>query len=239
MKVILCGYNWIGCKALTELLDQGYEVYVYTHENPYYVNSLIDLCEKLNVGYTTNKISKSNIPFIPDIICSIYYRYIIDKEIIDIVKGKIFNLHPSLLPKYKGCSSITWALINGENKTGFTFHYIDQGIDTGNIILQKEINIEDWDTQIDLYHRVMYEASKYFLEVLQMVIKGFVGYTQDLTSGNYYKRGCPYNGEIDPKWSLDKIERFIRAMYYPPLPFAKYGNDYVKTLSEYKKLINK
>ena len=70
-------------------------------------------------------------------ICSIYYRYIIEEEIINCVNGKIFNLHPSLLPNYKGCSSLTWAMINGEAEVGYSYHYIDVTLDTGNVILQK------------------------------------------------------------------------------------------------------
>ena len=86
----------------------------------------------------------------------------IKQDVIDIVNGKIFNLHPALLPKYRGCSSVTWAMINGEKECGFTYHYIDKGCDTGKIILQKAIKIEDFDTQLTLYNRVMFESMDYF-----------------------------------------------------------------------------
>lgn len=232
MKVILCGYNWIGCKALSLLLEKGYEVFVYTHENPSYVNSLLELCEKYDVNFSTKKIKLKNLPFTPDMICSIYYRYIISENVIDAVKGKIFNLHPSLLPDYKGCSSLTWALINGEKEVGFSYHYINKGIDTGNIILQKKIKVEDWDTQINLYQRAMFEASKYFIEVFDKVNNGYAGEEQQ-AGGEYYKRGCPHDGKIDPSWEPNKIERFIRAMTYPPLPYAKLNDKEIKTMEEY------
>lgn len=234
MRVILCGYNWVGCKSLKTLIEKGHEVFVYTHENPSHVNSLIELCEKLKVRYSTERISSSIIPFKPDIICSIYYRYIIPNDLIEIVQGKIFNLHPSLLPDYRGCSSLTWAMINGEKKVGFTYHYIDQNIDTGRIILQKELEIEDWDTQVTLYHRTMFEAGKDFYTAFQMVQNEFPGHIQRST-GNYYKRGCPFNGEINPEWDQSRIERFIRAMNYPPLTPAKLGGKEIKTFSEYVK----
>lgn len=237
MKVILCGYNWIGCKALSLLLEKGHEVFVYTHENPPHVNSLLELCKKYNVKFSTKKIKFENLPFTPDIICSIYYRYIISEEVIDAAKGKIFNLHPSLLPDYKGCSSLTWALINGEKSVGFTYHYINKGIDTGNIILQKKLKIEDWDRQADLYQRAMFEAAKYFEEVFEKVVNNFSGEKQ-LAEGRYYKRGCPFNGEIDENWETEKIERFIRAMNYPPLPYATLKGREIKTMAEYLDLKN-
>jgi len=237
MKVILCGYNWIGCAVLNYLLELNYEIFVFTHDNPPYVNSLKELCIKKKIPYSLKKINKENLPFTPNIICSIYYRYFISNDIINIVKGKIFNLHPSLLPYYKGCSSITWAMINGEEKTGFTYHYITENIDGGNIILQKEILIEDWDTQITLYHRVMFEAFKFFDKAFNKVVNNYKGRKQ-IDFNNYYKRGCPKNGQIDLTWSDEKIERFIRAMVYPPMPYAKIGNVEIKSYSEYIKYKN-
>lgn len=232
MKIIICGYHWIGCKAISEVLALGHELFVYTHENPPHVNSVVDFCTLQGIPYSTKKIEIDNLPFKPDVICSIYYRYIIDAQVIDMVQGKIFNLHPSLLPEYKGCSSITWALINGETEIGYTYHYIEEKVDTGNILLQHRLKIEDWDTQLTLYNRVMFEAAQYFNLVLEKVNNCDKGEPQSL-GGDYYKRGCPFNGEIDPSWHLDKIERFIRAMNYPPLPYALVDNTEIKSLTDY------
>lgn len=239
MKVILCGYNWTGCKAFEILLEQGHEVFVYTHENPPHVPSLIDLCKKRNVPYSLEKITSKNLPFVPDVISSTYYRYIISRQVIEAVNGKIFNLHPSLLPKYRGCSSLTWALINGEKEAGFTFHYIDPGVDTGNVLVQKPITIEAFDTQETLYTRAMYTAMQSYEDVLQKVVNGDSGQVQPTLKNpeeHYYKRGCPHNGEIDDSWDEEYIERFIRAMTYPPLPYASYKGKEVKNMEEYKAL---
>ncbi len=238
MRVILCGYHWAGCKSLKLLLNERHEIFVYTHDSPYYIPSLKNMCINNNIGYTTANISDSKLPFIPDVICSIYYRNIIKKNIIDICNGRIFNLHPSLLPKYRGCSSLTWAMINGEKEAGFTYHYIDESCDTGNILLQKQIAIEEWDTQETLYNRVQFMALDYFNEVLGMVVSGIQGSPQTGES-SYYKRGCPFNGEIDSSWDNSYIERFIRAMIYPPYPPAKYKKENVVSLLDYSKLTKK
>ena len=135
MKVILCGYHWTGCKALELLIEDGHEVFVYTHKTENQIADLEGLCIKKQIAYTLDRIKVENLPFVPDIICSIYYRYITDSNVISSVNGKIFNLYPALLPSYRGCSSLTWAMINGEKECGFTFHYIDAGCDTGKVII--------------------------------------------------------------------------------------------------------
>lgn len=234
MKIILCGYHWTGCKALELLLEEGHEVYVYTHETENYIADLEGLCIKKNVKYSLEKIKVDNLPFIPDMICSIYYRWLIKQDVIDVVHGKIFNLHPALLPKYRGCSSLTWAMINGEEECGFTFHYIDAGCDTGNIILQKSIKIEDFDTQLTLYNRVMFESMNYFLEVVHLVERGYEGKTQEGIATKY-NRGCPMEGKITDQMNDKMKERFVRAMCYPPYPAAQYNNQEVKTLRDLQK----
>ena len=219
-KIILCGYNWSGCKALDLLLERNYEVFVYTHESPWHVNDLIEFCKYKKVNFSTEKIAINNLPFLPNIITSIYYRYIIDQEIINIVNKKIFNLHPSLLPEYKGCSSLTWAMINGEPYCGFTYHYIQKEVDKGNIILQVEEKIYEFDTQQSLYSRIMFKSLEHFNEALDMVIAGNPGKEQP-NKGSFYKRGCPHNGELNVEWDIDKQKRFIKAMVNPPLDPAK------------------
>lgn len=230
-KIILCGYHWTGCKALEILIKEGYDVYVYTHKSDNYVADLEGLCIKMNIPYTLEKISAENVPFVPDMICSIYYRYLISQDIIDLVRGKIFNLHPALLPQYRGCSSLTWAMINGEQRCGYTYHYIIAECDGGNIIFQKEMLIEEFDTQLTLYHRVMFESMKDFMEVVQLVSEGYKGIPQEGKS-SLYKRGCPYDGLISDDMDDSMKERFIRAMCYPPYPAAKYHGQEVRTMKE-------
>lgn len=117
---------------------------------------------------------------------------------------------------------------------GFSYHYLTADIDEGNIILQKQIIVEEWDTQVTLYHRVMFESAKYFKNVLLKVLKSENG-TPQRGEGDYYRRGCPNGGAINPKWNIEKIERFIRAMNYPPLQYATYQGEEVKTINEYRK----
>jgi methionyl-tRNA formyltransferase len=193
---------------------------------------MVSYCEKLGVDYSLEKINKDNLPYGPDIIISIYYSYRIPG---DVLTKNSFNLHPSLLPKYRGCSSLTWAMIGGEEKAGFSYHFMNEKFDDGNIILQKEIRIEDFDTQSTLYNRVMFKSLQYLEKVLSLIEEGYKGYPQE-GEITYNKRSCPYGGTIDSSWEDDKIERFIRAMIYPPLKCATYNGEEIKTITEYKKI---
>lgn len=238
MNVILCGYNWPGCKALDLLIGQGHEVFVFTHPNPYHIPSVVDSCEELKVRYSIANISNSKLPFRPDVICSVYYRHLISRSVIESCDGKIFNLHPSLLPKYRGCSSLTWAIINGEGEAGYTYHYIDEGCDTGPIIIQKPIKIETWDTQQTLYLRTIFAGMTDFQNAFDLVAEGKMGRPQSGQS-SFYPRGCPHGGEINPLWEIEYIERFIRAMNYPPYAPAKYNGREVRTIHDYFALVSK
>ena len=238
MKIILCGYHWAGCRALDILSESASEIYVFTHDSPYHIPSLKALCEERDIRYSTNPVSIDNLPFKPDILVSVYYRFIISKDVLTICDGKAINLHPSLLPDYRGCSSLTWALINNEREVGFTYHYIDEGIDTGNIIVQKPVALYEWDTQGSLYYRVMFEALAYLNESVNKVLEGYPGQVQ-ATKGRYYKRGCPFEGEIQVDWSEAEVKRFIRAMTFPPYPPARYKGVEVRSYEDFVKIKNK
>ena len=240
MKLILCAYHYVGYNILRNLnIDEFDELYVYTHDiTEKHIPDVKSIANSLGIGYTTDKIKKDNLPFKPDIISSLYYRYIIDKDIIDICNGRIFNAHPSLLPKHRGCSSIPWAIINNDKETGITYHYIDSGIDTGNIILQIKYPISRFDTQETLFMKAADLFIKNWNFAFEMVKSNVSGIPQG-PGGSYHKRGCPYDGQIDPKWPLDKIERFIRAMIYPPYPPAKYKDKEIYSINDYLKLRKK
>jgi methionyl-tRNA formyltransferase len=181
--------------------------------------------------------------FQPDVLFSLYYRDIIPKEILNIPRLGAVNLHPSLLPKYRGTFSAPWVIINGEEITGFTYHYMLESIDTGNIILQEQVTVRPDDTAIALYNRLLIEGTSCFLKVFDLVTKErYKGVPQEGES-SYYSRNLPFDGYIDPSWTLDKVDRFIRAMYFPPFKGAIIrlidGSEReILSISEYQKLVD-
>ncbi|MHB8126861.1 MAG: methionyl-tRNA formyltransferase [Desulfitobacteriaceae bacterium] len=92
----------------------------------------------------------------PDLLVLVFVTDFVPKAMIDLAPLGGINYHPSLLPKYRGGSAIAWTIISGEKETGVTIHYIDEGVDTGNIILQESVPIDPEDTTISLYFNKLY-----------------------------------------------------------------------------------
>jgi methionyl-tRNA formyltransferase len=241
MKLVLCGHG----DACIEVLRQAaaaqdiQDVYLLTHDPVPYLADILPVAKELDVPWTTESINTAKLPFKPDVISSVWYRKIIHPPIVDLVGGSIFNLHPSLLPRHRGCSSVPWSIIGGDAETGVTAHYIDAGVDTGRVILQSRIAIESTETQLSLYRKCMSLAASMWRDALLLVVAGEPGVEQSETGATHHPRGAPYGGEIDDSWSEAQIERFIRAMTFPPLPYATYRGHEVRTFSEYLQLRSK
>jgi len=230
MKIVYCGFGRAGTQCLLQLLKEGYScssIYVYTHDDEFNKDFLI-LLENLKISYTFQSINKSIselISFNGDILLSVYYKFIIKKEILSLFNGKSMNCHPSLLPDYKGCFSSVWALLNKEKQTGISFHYMLPEVDEGNIILQKKIDILKEDTAYSLYQKLITIFSNNFILAFNLLLKNHKGVSQkNLKSQNrYYGRNLPLNGVMEIKNAdNESIEQFIKAMYFPPFSPAKF-----------------
>ncbi|MBZ0327151.1 MAG: methionyl-tRNA formyltransferase [Altibacter sp.] len=131
-----------------------------------------------------------------------------------------FNLHASLLPNYRGAAPINWAIINGETKTGVTTFFIDDKIDTGEIILQDEVAISPNETAGTLHDTLMHLGSELVLKTVSLLEKGPV-VTQVQKQGTHLKEAPKLHTEntrIDWKQAAAKIDTFIRGL--SPYPGA-------------------
>lgn len=242
MKIVLCGGpTGPSLNIATKLmaLPRCDELAIFTHEAGEWEKgkpNLSYLAEKCDLYHSCENINDAQLPWRPDIIVSVYYRHIIKPHIIQAAKGKIFNAHASLLPRNRGRSPIPWAIVNGDRTTGITYHYINSGIDTGRIILQAAIEIAEKETQESLFKKVDQAVIDYFPAALGLVMIGFPGVEQS-GNGSYHKAGPPYGGEIDPNWTWGKIMRFIRAMAYPPRPYAHLDGAEIKDENDYKRAL--
>ena len=108
----------------------------------------------------------------PDVICVVAYGKILPKEILEIPKFGCINVHGSLLPKYRGAAPIQWAVINGDKITGITTMYMDEGMDTGDMILKKEVEIGEDETTGELWDRLAKIGGKLLVETLKEIEKG-------------------------------------------------------------------
>ena len=115
-----------------------------------------------------NKIKEIN----PDLIVVVAYGKIIPKEILDIPRLGCINVHGSLLPNYRGAAPIQWSVLNGDKETGITTMYMDEGMDTGDIILQEKVIIGEDETTGELWDRLSKVGAKLLVETLKQIEEG-------------------------------------------------------------------
>jgi UDP-4-amino-4-deoxy-L-arabinose formyltransferase/UDP-glucuronic acid dehydrogenase (UDP-4-keto-hexauronic acid decarboxylating) len=152
----------------------------------------------------------------PEVIFSFYYRNLLSSDILTIPSAGSLNLHGSLLPAYRGRSPVNWVLVNGEQRTGVTLHYMLKAPDAGDIVGQKEVPIEFEDTAYTLYQKLCAKAKELLEEALPLIEKGTVPrVAQNLSQGSYYGGRRPEDGKIDWGWPVMKIYNLIRAVTEP------------------------
>lgn len=115
-----------------------------------------------------NTVKKIN----PDLICVVAYGKILPKELLEIPKMGCINVHGSLLPQYRGAAPIQWAVLNGDKKTGITTMYMNEGMDTGDMILKEEVQIDEDETTGELWERLSKIGAKLLVETVEKIEDG-------------------------------------------------------------------
>lgn len=154
--------------------------------------------------------------FNPDFLLVIGWYYMIPKGIRELSPKGCTGFHSSLLPKYRGGAPLVWAIINGEKETGVTFFYMDEGIDSGDIIAQKKFPIEDNDTiknAIDKSYNCIIEILDEYLPKIEAGNAQRI--KQDESQATFVPQRKPEDGEIDWSWNAKRIRNFIRAQTKP------------------------
>lgn len=155
----------------------------------------------------------------PDFIIVVAFGQILSKEILEIPRYGCINLHASLLPKYRGSAPINWSIINGETVTGNTTMLMDEGIDTGDILLKNEMQISPDMTFQEVHDALMVSGGKLMLETIQGIVKGDIVRTkQDDAMSCYAPMISKETGNIDWKASSISIKNLIRGLN--PYPAA-------------------
>jgi methionyl-tRNA formyltransferase len=170
---------------------------------------------KLKQDSTAGFLSK----FCPDFIVVVAYGHIIPKWMIDLPKHGCINLHASLLPKYRGAAPIQWALIRGESVTGVTTMMIDEGLDTGDVLLKREVPIQDEDTTETLSERLSGVGADLMVETLPKLIRAEIEpQPQNHAQATFAPILKKEDGRID--WTLKAEEIRGRVRGLRPWPGA-------------------
>jgi methionyl-tRNA formyltransferase len=157
--------------------------------------------------------------FNPDVIAVMAYGQILPRAVLEVPKNACLNLHASLLPRWRGAAPIQAAIAAGDRETGITVIYMDEGLDTGDMLLQRKIDILPTDTGGSLHDRLAEIAPDALLESLRLLANGDAPrFPQDKTIASYAPKLDREAGRIDWNESAEQIERKIRA--YDPWPGA-------------------
>ncbi len=227
---ILCS-GGLGYEILNKMVDLYNVKFVLTDKGS---ESIIKFCEEKELPYFAgNPRNGKGFDFIKnikvDIIASINYLFLIEEDIINHPDKMAFNIHGSLLPKYRGRTPHVWAIINDEKETGITAHKIEVGCDTGDIIEQIRIPIENDDTGAKVLSKY---AAKYFPLIKKVLNKigqnDFNLIPQDENKATYFGKRTPKDGEINWNWQRARIRNWVRAQSNPyPGAFTFYNEEKV------------
>ncbi|UMO86386.1 bifunctional UDP-4-amino-4-deoxy-L-arabinose formyltransferase/UDP-glucuronic acid oxidase ArnA [Pectobacterium sp. PL64] len=227
MKAIVFAYHDIGCVGLEALKLAGYEIQaVFTHsdapgENHFYgsvakaaaeMDVPVFAPEDVNHPLWVNRIRE----LAPDVIFSFYYRTLLSDDILQLPSFGAFNLHGSLLPRYRGRAPVNWVLVNGETQTGVTLHKMVSRADAGDIVAQSVVAIDEEDTALTLHGKCRTAAAALLAQQLPLIRSREITLTpQDDSQASYFGRRTAADGLIDWQKSAREINNLIRAVTEP------------------------
>ncbi len=167
-----------------------------------------------------------------DLFVVVAYGKIIPKELFEIPKYKTINLHPSLLPKYRGAAPIEWAIVNGERETGVTVQLINEKLDAGDILSQEKIIIGDDMTAGDLYECVKSAGSTLLIRTIRWIEAGIaVGRKQNDDEATYCGKINRETSKIDWGKPANVIRNLIRGMNPKPVAWTMFREKIVRIWS--------
>ncbi len=157
----------------------------------------------------------------PDVIVTCAFGQILSREIIDIPKYGVINVHASLLPKYRGASPIHYAILNGETETGVTIMKTDEGIDTGDVLISEKVEILKTETMGDLFNKLSPIGADLLIKALDLIVSGNAKFIkQDDTEATYSKIIKKEMALIDWSKSSKEIVNQIRAFNPSPVAYT-------------------
>lgn len=166
----------------------------------------------------------------PDVMVVVAFGQILPKAILDIPKYGCINVHASLLPKYRGAAPIQWAVIRGEKVSGVTTMQMDVGLDTGDMLLKKEVLLDEEETGGSLHDKLSTLGGNLLIETLEKIEAGDIHpEKQDDSQAGEYARMLDKNlGRIDFSMPAAEIERLIRGLNPWPSAFTSYNGKTMK-----------
>jgi methionyl-tRNA formyltransferase len=230
-SAVVFAYHDVGARCLSVLLDNAVDVrLVVTHredpgENVFFAN-VAALARERGLAVETPDDANATAfveklrALAPDFLFSFYYRRMLSSAVLATAKRGSFNMHGSLLPKYRGRAPVNWAVLHGERETGATLHEMVEKPDAGRIVGQVAVPILEDDLAVDVFGKVTAAAERLLRRELPKLLEGRATLTaQDLSKGSYFGGRRPEDGRIDLARGAREIHNLVRAVA-PPYPGA-------------------
>lgn len=230
-RAVVFAYHNVGVRCLKVLLAHGVDVaLVVTHEDNPNETIWFESVAKTAADYGIPVVTPEdpNTPeflaqletIAPDFLFSFYYRLMLKPALLATATRGAYNMHGSLLPKYRGRVPVNWAVIHGERETGATLHRMVEKPDAGEIVAQQAVPILPDDTAHEVFGKVTLAAEMALDRVLPQLIAGSAPHVMpDLKAGGYFGGRKPEDGCIDWTQSAQAIHNLVRAVA-PPYPGA-------------------
>ena len=187
LKILFMGTPDFARESLEAVYNAGYEILgvvtnpdkpkgrgmklAYSPVKEYALEKNLKIYQPIKIRNNTEFLDEIR-TLAPDVICVVAYGKILPKEILEIPKLGCINVHGSLLPKYRGAAPIQWAVLNGEKITGITTMYMNEGMDTGDMILKEEVEIGPEETTGDLWQKLTKIGGEILVKTLKLIEEG-------------------------------------------------------------------
>jgi methionyl-tRNA formyltransferase len=224
-RCVLFAYHEMGYACMDALLKMGAPIAaLFTHRDDSHEEIWWQSCAELaarhgvsvhideGVDEMTATIGASK----PAVIYSFSYRHLIPEGVLEPAALGAFNLHPSLLPAYRGRAPVNWVLVNGERETGVTLHHMVARADAGDIVGQRAVAIDDSDNALTLYRKLVPLGVELIDELHPKIVAGTAPRRKmEISKGSYFGRRRPEDGRIDWRWPARRIFNLVRAVTHP------------------------
>ncbi|MDR3500492.1 MAG: formyltransferase [Parvibaculum sp.] len=225
--IVVFAYSEVGHACLTYLLDRGEKIAaLFTHEDSSDERQWFSSCAALaksrgvpvytvtpKEGDTVERVIRE---IAPDLIFSFYYRLMIPERILHLARLGAYNMHGSLLPRYRGRAPLNWAIINGEKETGVTLHVMVKQADAGDVIDMEAVEIGPEETAGEVAKRIPAAAVRIVARQIDALKAGTaVRHKQDESKATYFGIRKPEDGRIDWGQSARRVVDLVRAVAAP------------------------
>jgi methionyl-tRNA formyltransferase len=224
-RCVLFAYHEMGFACMEAILKMGAPIAaLFTHRDDPHEEIWWSSCAELaarhhipvRIDESVETVAAKIGALKPSIIYSFSYRHLIPESVLALATLGAFNLHPSLLPAYRGRAPVNWVLVNGERETGVTLHHMVARADAGDIVGQREVAIDDSDNALTLYRKLVPLGVKLIEDLHPKIVAGNPPRRKmDISKGSYFGRRKPEDGRIDWRWPARRIFNLVRAVTHP------------------------